>query len=106
MSIEEKIKEAITKSLKRAFNESEIYDLTDLVFDSIKPTIEEEKPDWKDAPPWANFLGRDSNGYWYWYENEPDCKAVSGLWVHEGYNYERYFKRIENWKETLEKRPL
>lgn len=106
MPSKEKIKESITKALRRAFTQDQIYDLTDLVFDSIYPLIEEEKPKWEDAPPWANFLARDSNGYWYWYENEPDCDKVSGLWLHEGYNYKRHFKRIENWKETLETRPL
>lgn len=29
------------------------------------------KPDWKDAPEWANWLAMDSDGIWWWYENEP-----------------------------------
>lgn len=40
MASEKKIKEAITNVLKRAFTQDQIYDLTDLVFDSISPLIE------------------------------------------------------------------
>lgn len=29
------------------------------------------KPDWKDAPEWANWLAMDKTGEWWWYENEP-----------------------------------
>lgn len=29
------------------------------------------KPDWKDAPEWAQWLGKDANGDWWWYETEP-----------------------------------
>lgn len=28
------------------------------------------KPDWKDAPEWANYLALDSDGY-YWFEFQP-----------------------------------
>lgn len=27
------------------------------------------KPDWKDAPEWANWLGQDVFGAWYWLED-------------------------------------
>lgn len=30
------------------------------------------KPDWKDAPEWANWLAMDDNGSWNWYEHEPE----------------------------------
>ena len=29
------------------------------------------KPDWKDAPGWADHLAQDASGAWYWFENEP-----------------------------------
>lgn len=29
------------------------------------------KPDWKDAPPWAQWLAMDSDGEWHWFEEEP-----------------------------------
>ena len=35
------------------------------------------KPDWKDAPEWANYLAMDGDGYWCWYLRKPiredDC---------------------------------
>lgn len=29
------------------------------------------KPDWKDAPEWAQWLAQDSDGDWWWYAVEP-----------------------------------
>ena len=29
------------------------------------------KPDWKDAPDWANWLAIDTCGYWTWFEKRP-----------------------------------
>lgn len=29
------------------------------------------KPDWKDAPEWANWLAMDDDDCWFWYENKP-----------------------------------
>ena len=34
------------------------------------------KPDWSDAPEWADYLAQDANGTWYWYEGKP--KPVYG----------------------------
>jgi len=25
------------------------------------------KPDWKDAPEWANYLAKDENSEWWWF---------------------------------------
>ena len=30
------------------------------------------KPDWKDAPSWAQWLGVDSDGEGYWFSIEPE----------------------------------
>lgn len=30
------------------------------------------KPDWKDAPEWANWLAGDADGTWYWFKDKPD----------------------------------
>jgi hypothetical protein len=38
------------------------------------------KPDWKDAPPWANWLAMDDGGTWFWYELEPAWSYSSGEW--------------------------
>ena len=60
------------------------------------------KPDWKDAPEWANYLAMDSDGGWFWYEHEPivrgDCWVVTkGLSCYAGKWY---------WTETKEARPI
>jgi len=31
----------------------------------------ENKPEWKDAPKWANYLAMDGDGQWFWYEKQP-----------------------------------
>ncbi len=104
MLSEIKIKEAITNALKMAFRESEIYDLTDLVFDSIKPIIEVEKPDWNDAPEWATHLAQDFHGQWHWFRGEP--KPDGQYWLASKYYNQRAFIPNQRWKGTLEKRPL
>lgn len=37
------------------------------------------KPDWSDAPEWANYLAMDNNGDWYWYEEKPEICCMSWL---------------------------
>jgi len=29
------------------------------------------KPDWKDAPAWAQFLAMDPDGRWFWFDSKP-----------------------------------
>ena len=61
------------------------------------------KPDWNDAPEWANYVAMDKNGDWFWYEYEPLLTPGShGFYVHTGKN-----GRVEkkNWQESLQKRP-
>lgn len=41
------------------------------------------KPDWKDAPEWAEWLCRDHDGYWLWFEREP-ILARNHYWVASG----------------------
>jgi hypothetical protein len=33
------------------------------------------KPDWEDAPEWANWLARDADGELCWFENEPQLRG-------------------------------
>jgi len=76
-----------------------------------------KKPDWKDAPEWANWLAQDEDGEWPWFEEEPtsceDDGFFGGLWwgpVGKS-KYEVAVHtpmgafHIENWRETLERRP-
>lgn len=37
------------------------------------------KPDWKDAPSWAMWLAADPNGYWVWFENEPEFDGTGWM---------------------------
>jgi hypothetical protein len=60
------------------------------------------KPDWKDAPDWANYLAKDVNGSWWWYEKKP--KAEGSLWMKEkGSDQSNVI--CKNWRKTLESRP-
>ena len=59
------------------------------------------KPDWKDAPEWAEYLAMDSDGTCWWYENEPVLNCVD--WLTHGRVEHAPADPIE-WKDTLEKR--
>ena len=37
------------------------------------------KPSWDDAPEWAQWLAKDDDGKWFWYENKP--VRVDGGWI-------------------------
>lgn len=38
------------------------------------------KPDWKDAPEWAQYLAQDLDGNWYWFSDEPFFQEEHGGW--------------------------
>ena len=40
------------------------------------------KPDWKDAPEWANWLAMDDFGAWCWHEEKPWWRHDE--WVSDG----------------------
>ncbi|AVO23690.1 hypothetical protein [Xanthomonas phage XPP1] len=42
------------------------------------------KPNWLDAPEWANFLAMDTDGAWVWYEKHPRYVVSSGRWTSAG----------------------
>lgn len=60
------------------------------------------KPDWKDAPEWANYLAQDENGGWYWFENEPSF-GPAGSWNCRHGDCEDA-KSSNDWQSTLEQR--
>lgn len=63
------------------------------------------KPDWKDAPEWAEFVAQDQSGAWYWYEFEP--YMLSDQW-HEPSDEGRLIQATisgDDWTETLDRRP-
>lgn len=61
------------------------------------------KPDWKDAPEWANYVAMDRFGYWYWYELKPFLSAFD--WHRQENSKVKAFKQMVDWKDTLERRP-
>lgn len=38
------------------------------------------KPDWEDAPDWAEYLTHDVDGHWLWFKDKPFL-ITQGLWV-------------------------
>ncbi len=48
------------------------------------------KPDWKDAPEWANWLAMDGDGVWFWYELEPVWSPSYGVWKCKGWGEGRF----------------
>ena len=40
------------------------------------------QPDWTGAPDWAQWWAADSDGYAYWYRDEPTYNAKYGGWLH------------------------
>lgn len=60
------------------------------------------KPDWKDAPDWANWLAMDDGGEWYWF-NEKPTRHSDGTWrVNCG---QILSAPKPNWRQTLESNP-
>lgn len=61
------------------------------------------KPDWNDAPYWANYCAMDYDGTWYWFELEPEYKT-DGVWRQRA--DARWDEVCGNGaKDSLEKRP-
>ena len=62
------------------------------------------KPEWKDAPEWAQWLAQDESGVWYWYEMKPDI--FDDFWDNRTGLYLLATPSSEGrWQETLEQRP-
>lgn len=59
------------------------------------------KPDWKDAPDWANYLAMDDDGEWLWHEERPVPRI--NFWVSGGRNCLAGYGQV--WYRTLENRP-
>ena len=57
------------------------------------------KPDWKDAPPWANYLAMDDNGLWRWHAQQP---VIQEFYWHSG---GRIAPANSSWRDSLEARP-
>lgn len=60
------------------------------------------KPDWKDAPEWANWLAMDEIGAWWWFRVKPLKNHTE--WI-DRYGLKYAHARVRGWEDTLEPRP-
>ncbi|SIR65694.1 hypothetical protein SAMN05880558_12414 [Aeromonas sp. RU39B] len=70
----------------------------------------QNKPDWKDAPDWAEWLAQDGDkGLWWYYSDMPTKTHGADLWRGEVSNkFARLSRKGEvlgDWRDTLERRP-
>ena len=64
--------------------------------------MESMKPDWKDAPEWANYLAQDPFGRWFWIYDAHFFNLIKQF----DYGFENEAALASpNWKDTLEERP-
>lgn len=63
------------------------------------------KPDWKDAPEWAQYLAQDYDGAWWWYEREPAVSYTMGYFFAENGGEWEEASYASDWDSTLEQRP-
>lgn len=74
------------------------------------------QPNWSGAPDWANFWAADSDGYAYWYRDEPTYNAKYGGWLRTlgeepdvsfdlCWPPEGFDNRDIDWASTLRSRP-
>lgn len=65
------------------------------------------KPQWKDAPQWANYLAQDMDGTWTWFSHKPKREAQYNRWNYsqKGGRHLTANQEITDWKDSLEERP-
>jgi hypothetical protein len=63
------------------------------------------KPNWDDAPEWANYVAQDQTGKWYWYSHQPI--ASEGYWAvpQDDGRWDAATVQEDAWKDTLRARP-
>ena len=61
-----------------------------------------EKPDWSDAPDWAQYLAQTELGNWGWFEEKPD--TTLGHWASNGRCSIAPIAKVKDWQNTLEER--
>lgn len=60
------------------------------------------KPDWKNAPEWANWLVMDADGIWCWFEQEPILD--NDQWCYYACTKVAEASSKSSWKHTKEQR--
>lgn len=66
----------------------------------------QNKPSWKDAPEWGEWLAQDSYGCWGWYQIRPVTLSLNWF-AHSGYYSINSPGNsiLGDWRDTLEQRP-
>lgn len=62
---------------------------------------------WSKAPHWAQWAATDSDGNFFWYEQEPFL-AIREWLIDDGkhkYGFRVFFEDCSEWKQSLQKRP-
>jgi hypothetical protein len=65
-------------------------------------------PNWDIAPDWANYWAVDANGIPHWFDTEPMLNIkLNEFCIQEQshYRFLRSMSVVENWTESLQKRP-
>lgn len=60
-------------------------------------------PDWSNAPDWANWLAKDADGTWYFYENRPN--RLIDVWEIPGKFQGISLAPSAGWENSLQQRP-
>lgn len=65
------------------------------------------KPDWSEAPEWANYMAMDDDGSWYWFEVMPQYDEEQNCWFEDSINGQVKSAKISDMdgKNSLERRP-
>ncbi|AWH14636.1 hypothetical protein [Aeromonas phage 62AhydR11PP] len=65
----------------------------------------QNKPSWKDAPEWANYLAIDGDSVWYWHEMDPKTVAGCEYWMSRGQSgIACRGEVLGDWRDTMERR--
>ncbi|MGL4755865.1 MAG: hypothetical protein ACRCXB_26205 [Aeromonadaceae bacterium] len=64
----------------------------------------QNKPSWKDAPEWAEWLAQDKHGDWWWH-NETTKTRISEF-DSVGAKESNTGEVLGDWRDTLERRPI
>lgn len=66
------------------------------------------RPNWNDAPDWANWLAQDAGGYFGWFQNKPEHTEFGGLKIVEGAQCSAggAMPIWGHWKFSIQERPV
>ena len=67
----------------------------------------QNKPSWDGARKWANWLGQDEDGAWWYFSAKPKCQSRSFDEMDSGIcaDFAGAGEVLGDWRDTLEKRP-